>query len=223
MIVLKIIGIILAVIIALIALFMISRIKLLISYTQEKGFRIGFGFWFFKFWKKKEEEPKAEKSDKKEKKPSKFAQSLKKRLGLDAFDTEELKEGFSEGSLSEKITQIAAIVMLFFERIKWLFSKIRADKFRILAVCGGDSADAAIEYGVACATVYPLSAYISDNLNFKKNAQDIQLKCNFDGDAYFEFDLTLSVRIYYILKTAIGCLKDLAVIAEQAEVLDNER
>lgn len=220
MIVLKIIGIILAVIIALIALFMISRIKLLISYTQEKGFRIGFGFWFFRFWKKKEEEPKAEK---KEKKPSKFAQSLKKRLGLDAFDTEELKEGFSEGSLSEKITQIAAIVMLFFERIKWLFSKIRADKFRILAVCGGDSADAAIEYGVACATVYPLSAYISDNLNFKKNAQDIQLKCNFDGDAYFEFDLTLSVRIYYILKTAIGCLKDLAVIAEKAEVLDNER
>lgn len=220
MIVLKIIGIILAVIIALIALFMISRIKLLISYTQEKGFRIGFGFWFFRFWKKKEEEPKAEK---KEKKPSKFAQSLKKRLGLDAFDTEELKEGFSEGSLSEKITQIAAIVMLFFERIKWLFSKIRADKFRILAVCGGDSADAAIEYGVACATVYPLSAYISDNLNFKKNAQDIQLKCNFNGDAYFEFDLTLSVRIYYILKTAIGCLKDLAVIAEKAEVLDNER
>ena len=221
MIVLKIIGIILAVIIALIALFMISRIKLLISYTQEKGFRIGFGFWFLRFWKSNEEkEPKAEK---KEKKPSKFAQSLKKRLGLDAFDTEELKKGFSEGSLSEKITQIAAIVMLFFERIKWLFSKIRADKFRILAVCGGDSADAAIEYGVACATVYPLSAYISDNLNFKKNAQDIQLKCNFDGDAYFEFDLTLSVRIYYILKTAIGCLKDLAIIAEKAEVLDNER
>ena len=221
MIVLKIIGIILAVIIGLIALLLISRIKLLISYTQEKGFRIGFGFWFFRFWKSnEEEEPKAEK---KEKKPSKFAQSLKKRLGLDAFDTEELKEGFSEGSLSEKITQIAAIVILFFERIKWLFSKIRADKFRILAVCGGDSADAAIEYGVACATVYPLSAYISDNLSFKKNAQDIQLKCNFDGDAYFEFDLTLSVRIYYILKTAIGCLKDLAVIAEKAEVLDNER
>ena len=220
MIVLKIIGIILAVIIGLIALILISRIKLLISYTQEKGFRIGFGFWFLRFWKKKEEEPKAEK---KEKKPSKFAQSFKKRLGLDAFDTEELKDSFSEGSLSEKITQIAAIVMLFFERIKWLFSKIRADKFRILAVCGGDSADAAIEYGVACATVYPLSAYISDNLSFKKNAQDIQLKCNFDGDAYFEFDLTLSVRIYYILKTAIGCLKDLAIIAEQAEVLDNER
>lgn len=220
MIVLKIIGIILAVIIGLILLILISRIKLLISYTQEKGFRIGFGFWFLRFWKNNEEEPKAEK---KEKKPSKFAQSLKKRLGLDAFDTEELKKGFSEGSLSEKITQIAAIVMLFFERIKWLFSKIRADKFRILAVCGGDSADAAIEYGIACATVYPLSAYISDNLSFKKNAQDIQLKCNFDGDAYFEFDLTLSVRIYYILKTAIGCLKDLAVIAEKAEVLDNER
>ena len=156
MIVLKIIGIILAVLIALIALILVSRAKLLISYTQEKGFRIGFGIWFLRFWRKDEKKPKKKKSEKKEKKPSKFAASFKKRLGLDAFDTDEIKKDFSEGSISEKITELAAVVMLFFGRIKWLFSKIRADKLKILAVCGGDSADAAIEYGVACGRSIPI-------------------------------------------------------------------
>lgn len=233
MIVLKIIGITLAAIILLIVLILLLRAKVIICYNKEKGFRVGFGVAFLKFMPKSkdkapknEETPKedtAEEKPKKEKKKSKLVEKIKKRLGLDVFDFEELKNYFQEGKLSDKIAQIVAIVMLFFDRIKWLFAQLRVDRLGINAVCGGDSAEAALEYGLVCATVYPLSGFITNNINIKKKAENIQIGCDFDGEAYLEFDLTISVKIYHIFKLAIDCLKDLAVIAEKAEVFNNER
>ncbi|MBE6692615.1 MAG: hypothetical protein E7586_04735 [Ruminococcaceae bacterium] len=216
MIALKIIGISFAVIILIITVILLSRAKLIMGYTEKKGFEIYFGFWFLKF--------KIKAKDKKKKKKSgRFAEAFKKRLGLDVFDTEELKNALKEGGISAKITQIAAIIMLFAERIKWFLSKLRGDKLCITAVCGGDSADAAIEYGLVCATVYPLSTFVLDKLNLKKNAESIKIGCDFDGDSYFEFQFVISVKIYHLLKVAVDCLSDLAVIAEKAEVLQNER
>ncbi len=214
MIALKIIGISFAVIALLITVILISRAKLIIGYTEKSGFGIYFGFWFFRF--------KIKAKDKKNKKSGRFAEAFKKRLGLDVFDTEELKNALKEGSISVKITQIAAVIMLFAERIKWFLSKLRGDKLDVTVVCGGDSADAAIEYGLVCATVYPLSSFVFDKLNLKKNAESIKIGCDFDGDPYFEFKFVISVKICHLLKAAIDCLNDLTAIAQKAEVLQNE-
>ncbi len=215
MIALKIIGISFAVIALLIIVILISRAKLIIGCNEENGLEVFFGIWFLKFKVKTKEK-------KKKKKSGRFANAFKKRLGLDVFDSEELKNALKEGGLSAKIAQIAAVIMLFAERIKWFLSKLRGDEICVKAVCGGDSADAAIEYGLVCATVYPLSAFILDKLNLKKNAENIYIGCNFDGESYFEFKFVVSVKIYHLLKVAADCLNDLAVVAQKAEVLQDE-
>ncbi len=218
MIALKIIGITLAVIAVLVFALLISRAKMIVRYTEEDKLELYFGFWFLKFKIKAKE-----KNETKKKKSGIFIQSFKKRLGLDIFDSEELKNALKEGGLSARISQIAAVVILFLERIKWLISKLRADKLGFTVVCGGDSAHAAIEYGLVCSAVYPFSAFLTNNFNFKKNAEDIKIGCDFDGESFFEFNFGISVRIFHLLKVAVDCLKDISTIAEKAEVLQNER
>lgn len=215
MVVLKIIGIILATIILLIGLILLVKTKLFVSFSKEKGFDVGFRVLFFK----KTLTAKKHKA----KKQSRLGQKIKQWLGLDVFDKEELKKDVENGTISETVTQIITIVMLFFDRIKWLLSKLRVDKLKINAVCGGDSAEAAMEYGLVCASVYPLTAFVTNNINIKKNAEEISIFCNFDGETYLEFDLKISVRNFHLLKAALGCLTDLAVIAQQTEDLNNER
>ena len=214
MIVLKIIGIVLATIILLIALVLRLRTKMFVSFSNENGFDCGFKFLFFK---------RTLKGKDNKAKQSKLIRKIKQQLGFDIFDKEELKNNINNGSISETITQIITIVMLFFERIKWLLSKLRVDKLKISAVCGGDSAEAAMEYGLVCASVYPLTAFITNNINIKKNAEEISIFCNFDGETYLEFDLKTSVTNYQFLKVALGCLTDLAVIAQYTEDMNNER
>ena len=98
MVVLKIIGIILATIILLIGLILLTKTKLFVSFSKEKGFDVGFRVLFFK------KTLTAKKN--KAKKQSRLGQKIKQWLGLDVFDKEELKCGIyskEENDLLDKI------------------------------------------------------------------------------------------------------------------------
>lgn len=212
MVVLEIIGIALAVILGLIILTMLLRLKFVIEFSEEKKLRFRMKILCFSF---------GGKNKKKNKKPSRLAQRLKKKFGLDVFDSEEFKRDVEQGILSDKVSRIVTLVMLFAGQIKWLFSKLRLDKLALLIICGGgDAADAAMEYGLICASVYPMAGYLTANINAKKDAEDIRIGCDFDGEARLEFKLIISIRIYNLLIAVLRALSDLATAAEKTEVYD---
>lgn len=224
MIALKIIGIALAVIAVFIGIVLCLRIKLMLGYDKDNGFSFRVGVLCFKFGgkkkkpseKKKEEQEKAPSEQKPKKKPNRFIQKLKNKLGLDFLDNEDIKQNVEEKGVSSLVNKIATVITLLLGQIKWLLSKFRLDKLRIFAICSGDdAADAAMDYGLVCSTVYPLVGYIMANVNAKENAEEIQIGCDFDGNTDFEFELYVSVRTIYIVKALMRSMSNMASAAEK--------
>lgn len=203
MIALYIILIILAVLSALIFLILLLNLKLFFEFSLERGFGFKVGILFFKFGGK-EKKPKQENDEKikKEKKPSKLLQRIKKLFGIDVIsDSDVLKENVEEGGVSETVNKVVTVISLIAGQIFWLLKRFKIKKLKFFVVCGGsDAADTAMEYGLVCAAVYPLAAYLDTNLKTAKNAQDIQIYCDFDGDSRFEFEFNVSIRIIHVIR-----------------------
>lgn len=211
MIALKIIAIVLAVILALIAIVLALRITVMLGYCPEDGFVFKVRLLCFSFGGKK-----GKSKPKKEKKPSRFSVWMKKKLGVMPPETD--SDDAVKKSISEKVTSVVTFITLFFDQFKWLFSKMRLDKLKIAAVCsGGDASDAAMEYGLVCATVYPLIGYITGNINTKPNAEDVQIGCDFDGNTYFSINVNVSVRTIHLVRAAIRALGDISDLAEATD------
>lgn len=218
---LKIIGIILSSILLLLILILLLRVRFIIKFKKGDSVKFAIGFLCFTFGGK-EKKPAEEQKEapKKEKKPSKLAEKLKKRLGLDI----DLKEDAQNGEISNTVNKVITLLTLLSSQLKWLVKKLRIDLLRILIVCGGgDAADTAMDYGAVCAVVYPFFGYVTENLNLKKNAEELNIGCDFEGESHFEFDLTVSVRIFYLVKAALSGLLDMAENARIIEEATNEQ
>lgn len=230
MIVLKIIGITLGVILALLILALALNIKLILGFTKDSEPKFLVKVLCFTFGKRKKpkteqqvsKEPKEPKKAK-EKKPNKFLEKLKKKFGLDFLGSEDFKQNVDEAGISGVVSKVVAIVTMLAGQLKWLLAKFRLDKLKIIAVCsGGDAADAAMDYGLVCASVYPLVGYLTANINKKKDAEEVAIGCDFDGNSYFDFELIVSVRTIHIVRALIRSMSDMAEIAENMEA-NNEQ
>jgi len=218
MIILKIIGIIFAVLIVIIALISMLRIRLLLSFDLKNAFsfKIKLLFLTFDIGKQKPKKQKEEK-EKEKKKPNAFLEKLKKRLGLD-FVSREGTEGAETKSVSDSLTKIITLITLLIGQVEWILRRFRLEKLRVFIVCGGgDAADAAMEYGMVCAAVYPLIGYLNANLDAVKNAEDVQVGCDFDGEPQLKFDFFVSIRGIHLLRAVFRALADLSDAAELNE------
>ena len=209
--VLKIIGVILAVVILIIILVLLLRIKLVLGLYDNGKFGFTIRILCFNFGGKA----------KKEKPESDFVKKIKAKFGLDILHKEELKNSIENGSFTDKASRVAALVMLFLGQVKYLFSKIRVDRLYTMIICGGDGAEAAIDYGIVCSAIYPLAGYLDASLNMKNNAQNIQVYCDFENESKIEFELILSIRIMYLLKAFMGAISDASVMANKMEETQN--
>ncbi len=209
--VLKIIGVILAVVILIIILVLLLRIKLVLGLYDNGKFGFTIRILCFNFGGKA----------KKEKPESDFVKKIKAKFGLDILHKEELKNSIENGSFTDKASRLAALVMLFLGQVKYLFSKIRVDRLYTMIICGGDGAEAAIDYGIVCSAIYPLAGYLDASLNMKNNAQNIQVYCDFENESKIEFELILSIRIMYLLKAFMGAISDASVMAKKMEETQN--
>ena len=209
--VLKIIGVILAVVILIIILVLLLRIKLVLGLYDNGKFEFTIRILCFNFGGKA----------KKEKPESDFVKKIKAKFGLDILHKEELKNSIENGSFTDKASRLAALVMLFLGQVKYLFSKIRVDRLYTMIICGGDGAEAAIDYGIVCSAIYPLAGYLDASLNMKNNAQNIQVYCDFENESKIEFELILSIRIMYLLKAFMGAISDASVMAKKMEETQN--
>ena len=227
MIVLKIVLILLAVIIFLLFFILLQSVKVVFSFSTEPKLDLRvkiLGITLYDANKVKEKtvaETKSDETEVKQKKPSKVANYFKKLFGIDTLtEATKVKENAESEGISDSVNKVVTVISLLLGQLVWLLSKIRVNRFHILAICGGsDAADAAMEYGYVCAAVYPLVGYIDTHLNTKKNATDIQIGCDFENDAYFEIDFIAKLRLIHIVRAVLRNAKNMA--KEQARLEAN--
>lgn len=193
--VLAIIGILLAVIIAIIVILLISSIRVFFSFNTQERPELKVKFLFFTVID-------LNKPKKKNKKPSRIGSAIKRMLGFEQIIESQTDEGEKQKeSVSSKLTGLVTVFMLLTDSNLWLAKKIKFKRLGLDVVCGGsDAADAAIEYGVVCSTVYPFIGYLETNLKNAEKALNVNIGCDFENEAYLGIDIKAKLRIIHILR-----------------------
>lgn len=192
--VLKIIGTVLAAVVLLIFVILMLRAKVVFVFSTEGKTELKANLLFYSIYdlnKKKKKE-----------KPGKIGAFLKRIFGIDTLtDTQTLKNDAVESGISGAVNKIVTILTLLAGQIAWLLKRVYLKKLRIVAVCGGgDAADAAMDYGMVCSTVYPFAGYLESTLKTPKNAIDIRAGCDFDGEAVFEIEIVAKIRVIHVVR-----------------------
>ena len=186
MIILKIFGILLAVILVLLLFVLLCPVNIRLWSDQEKKIKFAVKFLFLNINNQKEKTPK-EKSPSGEKKDNIFKVYLK-------------KYGFTE-----TVSKIFEILGDALRELSYILHKAKFKKIYLTIICATDDASkTALSYGRICSVVYPVTAYIDNEFNVAKNAFDINIGCDFNTDKYdYSFDLEISLMSFSAVVSAI--------------------
>ena len=211
--VLAIIGILLAVIIALIAVLLSSCIRVHFSFNTQDRPELRVKLLFLTVF-----DLNKPKKEKKKKKPGKVGAFFKRLFGLDKAKTE-IEDSENKKAISDKVTGFITLFMLLADSALWLVKRIKLKRFGLDIICGGgDAADAAIEYGIVCSTVYPFIGYLETNIKGADKALDVNIGCDFENEAYFGTEIIAKLRIIHIVRAFLKGVSDIA--NEQTEAND---
>lgn len=206
MIVLKIIGIVLLIVLIILALILVCPVGIIVS-NRGKDFELFVKVLFLKIpinaeqdQPEKPKKPEYKHAEKKPKKKNKgFLQNILDSLGISKLtnfkkDTE--KQGFAD-TIGDTISVITNII----KQIVGLFKHIKIKKLFLNCICGGeDAAQTAMDYGIACAAIYPLSGYLHSIIKVNSRKEQINVQCDFSReDTKFEFETLLSVQVIFIV------------------------
>ena len=189
MLVLKIIGITLLLVSLLAALSLALPVDIILKVDNKNGFSVMVRFLQKVFGKQKTT-----------KKNSPVAEKIKKALGLSPIEspkafTNTLKDQGIAGTLSETLDTMITIV----DRIFWLLKRCRISQCNIKYVTAGE--DAAIEYGKACAIIYPLVGYLQSQRKLKPRNLRLNIQCDYTADnSVYDINIAVRVSILYIVK-----------------------
>lgn len=212
MIILKIIGIVLLVIILLMILILACPVGIIIK-NSEKGLEFFAKVLFIKIPLEAEEKPKKEssvkKTSQKEKKPEKsFIKSILDALGISKLTN--VKEDAQKKGFGETIGDTVAVLTNIIKQVVGLFKHIKLKRLYINCICGGeDSAEIAMDYGIACAVIYPLSGYVQSVMKVNHRKTAINVQCDFNREeGLFQIDTLITVRVIYILTAFVNLVKE---------------
>lgn len=197
MIVLKIVGIVLLCILLIIGVIILLPVDVVFLDDEKEGFKIMLRF----LGKLYGEEPDPD---------NKILKEITKVTGADKLlDKKKVQSSLDSKGVSLTAREMLNMLKLFLGRVIWILPKGKLSKMDINYVCGGDAAEAAIEYGIACATLYPITAMIEDRVKTKRNASNVRLKCDFDAEkSLFNMDIELRFMIIYVLIALIYIIKE---------------
>lgn len=198
MVVLKSIAWILAILLALLTGLSLLPIDLLLRSDGAEGFRLGVRILGFALGGSKKKAPK-----KKKKTENPLIKAIKKSLGLP--DTEEMRTASGDDGFSAALTDTAESLLQLLDRALWLLKRCRVPYCRITAVTAGENA--ALDYGVACATLYPLTGYLRERMGLHPKRLKMELRCDYAlEEGRFELDLAVRVRLIHVLRALLHIL-----------------
>ncbi len=196
MILLKILGIILAAVILLAAGALLLPVDLLLRGGSRQELRCGVRILGIKIWLRSGEEPEP---SEKERAKGGLLRKLRKNFGTGAGG--EAPEKGPGGA--EALRETVETVKLWLNRLGWLLRRCRLQRCRIVSVSAGE--DAPLEYGVACAVLYPLAAYLqSSSLRVRRRGLKTDIRCDYaQEESFFSLDIALRIRVIYLVRALL--------------------
>ena len=154
---------------------------------------------FFPISLEKKEKPKKEKKD----------SQILNQLGLSHYtSTGNLKKSISEKGLLSTLKHFAGILKLIFSTLEQVARKFRVCRAKLEVVTAGENA--AIEYGIASAILYPLSAFLQNHSQVKSRAVETNIQCDFEGfEGDISYDLVLRIFVGSFIPILLRILKTL--------------
>ena len=189
MIFLKILVIIFAVI--LLTLFFLLMCSLTVNVKTDENKKIKFNvkFLFLNINNQKE-------------KTKKTASESPKKDNL--FKTYLKKYGFTD-----TVSKIFELLADALKELSFILKKAKFKKVYLTIITATDDASkTAISYGTICAVVYPVTAYMDNELKVSKNAFDINIGCDFNTDKPdYSFEIEVSLKSFSAVISAIKLFK----------------
>lgn len=118
------------------------------------------------------------------------------QLGLSHYtSTGNLKKRINEKGLTATLKEFTGILRLFFSALGKIARKIRVCRAKLEVVTAGENA--AMEYGIVCATLYPFSALLQNHSQVRFHAVKMDVRCDFEasqGDISYDLVLRVFLR-----------------------------
>lgn len=185
---LKVIGIVLLCLLALIALILALPVVIELKKSQNIGFKISARVFCFE----KNLTPALEKK------------AMKKEDGKTGEQKKQKKnrqKKQKKNKQGQKLSPTEIISLSFFavRELFRLFGRCHVKKLHIEYVAAGDDpAETAMTYGGVSAALYPFLAFINAKMKVKKSAEKINIACDFEKQqAEFDFDIALQLRPFW--------------------------
>lgn len=146
---------------------------------------------------------KPQPEEKEDKKPIEPQEEKKENTKKENEITSQLKGTFSrlkrEKGFVGAVQEIMALALRVLSHIKKLLRHINICKVRLnITVASSDAARTAIDYGLVCQAVYPVTAMLGSvaDVSFK----EINVKSDFESEKCdFSFSATVKLQIFYLL------------------------
>lgn len=211
MLALKIVGLVLLCLAAVMLLLLLLRVRLRVFTKSQYALCVELRVLFLRFTLLGGQQKKESSPPKRTKKQGKLSlwQRFKAFLGLPASEQmQKLQSAVQKNGTASQLKQIAGLLKPALQAAAAVLKKLRVQRLRLNYTAGGEAAEAAVSYGLACAVLYPLCELVQQLPNAKKNAVQPQLQCNYNAaGSQFLFELAVSVRVVYLAAAGVKFLK----------------
>ena len=189
LIVLKILGILLAVIVGIIGILMVLPVTVKVFTDPQGKVKVYYKILFFVFGKKPD--------------PNHIVVKLAvKILGLEQYsDWDKIRIAAKVNHWGSVLHQLLSLIRRILKRVVRLLQKCRVSCLHAHITVGHeDAAMAAIEYGSISTAVYAIAGFIDANMKLDKEAMDVAVSCDFArSNPTATMDIRLSVRIFWVV------------------------
>lgn len=186
MIILKIIGIIIAVILGLLLIVCHCPVDIRLWTDEEKKVKFAVKFLFINI------------NNQKEKTPVNATKSADKKDNL-------LKLYFKKYGFSDTVSKISEILSDALRELSFILHRAKFKKIHLTIICAtNDASKTALSYGRICSAVYPITAILDNEFRVSKDAFDINIGCDFNTDKFdYSFDFEVSLMSFSAVISAI--------------------
>jgi hypothetical protein len=107
---------------------------------------------------------------------------------------------------SETLQQTIQTLTDLIERVFWLLKRCRIVGCRLIFTAGGE--DAPLDYGTACAVIYPLVAYFEGACRLRARNKEVRILCDYDRpESTLEGQIAVRVHIWYLACALLHIIK----------------
>ncbi len=188
LIVLKILGIFLAVLVGIIGILMVLPVTVKVFTDPQGKVKTYYKILFFVFGKKPD--------------PNHIIVRLAvKLLGLEQYsDWDKIRIAARVNNWGSVLHRLLSLIRRLLRRVVRLLGKCRVSRLHAHITVGHqDAAMAAIEYGSISTAVYSIAGFADANMKMDKDAMDVEVSCDFgQPNPTVTLDIRLSVRIFWV-------------------------